>query len=100
MMGTCLFIAAGIIGTYHEEWDANIRTSANTAGGWACVVFIWLFAVGFGFSWGPTAWVLTAETFPLGLRAKGVSVGASSNWYVSTISGGNPSSESFDPVLT
>jgi hypothetical protein len=37
-------------------------------------------ATGFGFSWGPCAWILVAEVFPLGLRAKGVSIGASSNW--------------------
>lgn len=27
-----------------------------------------------------SAWVLVAEVYPLGLRAKGVSIGASSNW--------------------
>jgi hypothetical protein len=39
-----------------------------------------LFAIFFGFSWGPVAWITVAEVFPLGLRAKGVSIGASSNW--------------------
>jgi hypothetical protein len=34
----------------------------------------------FGFSWGPCAWIVVAEVFPLGMRAKGVSIGASSNW--------------------
>jgi hypothetical protein len=34
----------------------------------------------FGFSWGPCAWIVVAEVFPLGSRAKGVSLGASSNW--------------------
>lgn len=27
-----------------------------------------------------SAWVIVAEVYPLGLRAKGVSIGASSNW--------------------
>lgn len=43
-------------------------------------MFIWGFAVFFGFSWGPCAWIVVAEVFPLGLRAKGISIGASSNW--------------------
>ncbi|KAG8945579.1 hypothetical protein FRC00_010060, partial [Tulasnella sp. 408] len=57
-----------------DNWDAH------RAAGWAAVVFIWIFAIGFGFSWGPCAWIVVAEVFPLGLRAKGVSIGASSNW--------------------
>lgn len=28
----------------------------------------------------PGAWVVIAEVFPLGVRAKGISIGASSNW--------------------
>lgn len=28
----------------------------------------------------PGAWVVVAEVFPLGVRAKGISIGASSNW--------------------
>jgi hypothetical protein len=30
--------------------------------------------------WGPVAWIIISEVFPLGLRAKGVSLGGSSNW--------------------
>ncbi|MCO5566239.1 hypothetical protein L7F22_019915 [Adiantum nelumboides] len=80
VMGACHFIVAGIIGQFNDRWLANIETSSTNSAGWAAVVFIWIFAIGFGFSWGPTAWVVVAEVFPLGLRAKGVSIGASSNW--------------------
>lgn len=74
MMGCCHFIVAAIIAQCSDNWEAH------KAAGWVAVVFIWLFAVAFGFSWGPCAWVVIAEVFPLGLRAKGVSIGASSNW--------------------
>jgi len=80
VMGICHFVVAGIIGQFKEQWDANTGSVAATSAGWAAVVFIWLFAIGFGYSWGPTAWVIVAEVYPLGLRAKGVSIGASSNW--------------------
>lgn len=74
VMAICHFIVSAIIAECRDDWQAN------RAAGWVAVVFIWIFAVGFGFSWGPCAWVVIAEVFPLGLRAKGVSIGASSNW--------------------
>jgi hypothetical protein len=49
-MGLCHFIVSGIIAQYKNDWDLN--TGRGNAAGWAAVVFIWLFAVGFGFSWG------------------------------------------------
>lgn len=79
VMALCHFIVAGLIGQYQHRWDAGEGGSAKAAG-WVACVFIWIFAIGFGFSWGPTAWVIVAEVYPLGLRGKGVSIGASSNW--------------------
>lgn len=79
MMGICHFVVAIIIARVAPTPDSN-GFVMNQGAGWAAVVFIWLFAIAFGFSWGPCAWVLVAEVFPLGLRAKGVSIGASSNW--------------------
>lgn len=68
------FIVAGIIGSFSSDWE-NHR-----AAGWVAVVFVWFYAINFGFSWGPVAWVVISEVYPLGMRAKGVSIGASSNW--------------------
>lgn len=73
-MATSHFIVAAIIGTYGD----NIKEHKVAA--WVAIAFIWIFAVHFGYSWGGGAWVLISEVFPLGLRAKGVSIGASSNW--------------------
>lgn len=36
--------------------------------------------MGFGYSWGPCAWILVAEIWPLSVRGKGLSIAASSNW--------------------
>ncbi|KAG8915253.1 hypothetical protein FRC01_003724 [Tulasnella sp. 417] len=74
IMGICHFVVAAIIGTCEKNWDAH------KAAGWVAVVFIWIFVAGFGYSWGPCGWIVTAEVFPLGLRAKGVSIASSSNW--------------------
>jgi sugar porter (SP) family MFS transporter len=75
-MGVCHFVVAAIIGTH----DNGLSLDTHPAAAWTAVAFIFIFAIGFGFSWGPTAWVIVSEVFPLGLRAKGVSIGASSNW--------------------
>lgn len=68
------FIAAAISGSYAGNWENHV------AAGWVAVVFIWLYAIHFGYSWGPVAWIVISEVYPLGIRAKGVSIGASSNW--------------------
>jgi hypothetical protein len=41
---------------------------------------VWLFVVHFGYSWGPCAWIIVAEIWPLSNRPYGIALGASSNW--------------------
>ncbi|PLB49903.1 putative MFS monosaccharide transporter [Aspergillus steynii IBT 23096] len=73
-MAVCHFIVAGIIGSYQGDFDNH------KAAGWVAVVFVWIFIINFAYSWGPVAWIVTSEVFPLSMRAKGVSIGGSSNW--------------------
>ncbi|KAJ5786004.1 uncharacterized protein N7503_011216 [Penicillium pulvis] len=73
-MAVCHFIVAGIIASYTGNWGDN------RAAGWAAVVFVWIYVINFAYSWGPCAWIVVSEVFPLSMRAKGVSVGGSSNW--------------------
>jgi MFS family permease len=46
-MASCHFIVAGITGSYAGHW------SSHKSAGWAAVVFIWFYAINFGYSWGP-----------------------------------------------
>ncbi|KAK7416292.1 hypothetical protein QQZ08_012066 [Neonectria magnoliae] len=73
-MGTCHIIIAVILARnidhFHEQ----------PAAGWAAVCMVWLFVVHFGYSWGPCAWIIIAEVWPLSTRPYGVALGASSNW--------------------
>lgn len=46
----------------------------------AFAVFVWIYVVNYAASWGPGSWILIAEIFPLSIRAKGSSIGVSSNW--------------------
>ncbi|EAW08376.1 sugar porter family MFS transporter [Aspergillus clavatus NRRL 1] len=73
-MAACHFIIAGIFAQNENQWDSH------RAAGWAAVAMVWLFVVHFGYSWGPCAWIIIAEIWPLSVRAKGTALGASANW--------------------
>jgi len=73
-MALCHFIVAVILAKNIDNFDNH------QAAGWAAVVMVWLFVVHFGYSWGPCAWIIVAEIWPLSTRPYGVSLGTSSNW--------------------
>jgi len=74
LMAACHIIVAVLVGVDSVDW------AAHKAAGWAACAMVWLFAIGFGYSWGPCAWIIVAEIFPLSVRGKGMSIAASSNW--------------------
>ncbi|KAH9850320.1 general substrate transporter [Lenzites betulinus] len=74
IMAACHIIVAILTGLYHDSWQSH------RAAGWVACAFVWIFAMAFGYSWGPCAWILVAEIWPLSVRGKGVSIAASSNW--------------------
>jgi hypothetical protein len=65
---------AGITASYQHDW------AHHTGAGWAAVVMVWLFVIHFGYSWGPCAWIVVSEIWPLSNRPYGIALGASSNW--------------------
>ena len=73
-MGACHLIVAGIQGSFQHDWPAH------KGGAWAAVVMVWIFVVFFGYSWGPCAWIVIAEIWPISQRPYGIALGASSNW--------------------
>ncbi len=80
-MFICHIIVAGIDGSFQNSWPEH------RAGGWVSIVFIWLFAVNFAYSWGPVTWVLTQELFPSSFRSRGVSIVSSTNWMFNFVIG-------------
>ncbi|KAF9735174.1 hypothetical protein PMIN03_008821 [Paraphaeosphaeria minitans] len=73
-MAICHFIIAAITASYQKDWEHH------QGAGWAAVVMVWLFVVHFGYSWGPCAWIVVAEIWPMSNRPYGIALGASSNW--------------------
>lgn len=73
-MGVNHLIIAVIFAKNQDQWPTH------QAAGWAAIVMVWLFAANFGWSWGPCAWIIVAEVWPLSARPYGIALGASSNW--------------------
>ena len=70
-MTICEFLVA-IIGV-------TISTE-NHSGQQALIALVCLYIAGFASTWGPIAWVLVGEIFPLNIRAKAMSLSVASNW--------------------
>ena len=73
-MGTCHIIIAINFAKNSDKW------AEQQAAGWGAICMVWLFVVHFGYSWGPCAWIIVAEIWPLSSRPYCVAFGASSNW--------------------
>lgn len=70
-MLVCEFVIA-IVGTVSEGSDAASK---------CLIVFTCLYIFFFASTWGPGAWVVISEIFPLPIRAKGVALSTVSNWF-------------------
>lgn len=81
IMAICMIVVAVITALFQHDWPNH------TAEGWVSVAFIYIFIANFAYAWGPIAWVIPAEIFPLRARAKGMSVSTSANWMCNFIIG-------------
>jgi len=70
-MTVCEFIVA-IVGVTVP--DSNVR------GQQVLIAFVCIYIAFFASTWGPIAWVIIGEIFPLQIRAKAISLSTASNW--------------------
>lgn len=93
-MLVCQFLVAIIgvtVGFNHthsigvDSTGAAILRADNLAAVNAQIAFIAIFIFFFAMTWGPGAWVLIGEVFPLPIRSRGVALSTSSNWLWNTI---------------
>ncbi|KAL8880767.1 MAG: hypothetical protein Q9192_007948 [Flavoplaca navasiana] len=66
----CEFLVA-IMGTVDGDNPATVR---------AMIAFICIYIFFFASTWGPGAWVVIGEIFPLPIRSRGVGLSTASNW--------------------
>ncbi|KAJ7911113.1 monosaccharide importer [Mycena leptocephala] len=76
-MMVCEYIVA-IVGVTAGQIAAD--GSVNLAAQRVLIAFVCFYIAFFATSWGPVAWVITGEIFPLNIRAKGMSLSVASNW--------------------
>lgn len=70
-VGMCVSeLIVAFVGTFAPGEAANL----------VLIIFVCMFISFFAASWGPTAWVVTGEIFPLKIRAKALSMTTCSNW--------------------
>lgn len=65
--------------------NPNATTPNNLGAVNAQIAFISIFIFFFASTWGPGAWVVIGEIFPLPIRARGVGLSTASNWLWNTI---------------
>ncbi|KAJ5472249.1 hypothetical protein N7530_006250 [Penicillium desertorum] len=83
-VGMCISqLLVAVLGTTTTGQDpaGNIIVQ-NAAAQKAAIAFICIFIFFFAASWGPIAWVVTGEIFPLKIRARSLSMTTATNWLV------------------
>ncbi|KAF8838718.1 putative high affinity glucose transporter [Paxillus ammoniavirescens] len=88
-MLVCQFLVAIIgvtVGFNKTHVDSAGNTIANNiAAVNAQIAFIAIYIFFFASTWGPGAWVVIGEIFPLPIRSRGVALSTASNWLWNTI---------------
>ncbi|KAJ7620369.1 general substrate transporter [Roridomyces roridus] len=85
--GTCMVICqfiVAIVGTAtpHAQTPGGAPAAVK-----AEIAFICLNIAAFASTWGPAAWVVVGELFPLPIRSRGVGMSTASNWFWNCIIG-------------
>jgi len=79
-MATSQFLVA-VLGTTTTGQYPNGKTYAKNLGAQkASIAFVCTYIFFFASTWGPIAWVVTGEIFPLKVRAKALSMTTATNW--------------------
>ncbi|KIY68494.1 MFS transporter [Cylindrobasidium torrendii FP15055 ss-10] len=88
-MCVCQIIVAAVgdtVGFNKTHLNAAGESVANNIGAVnAQVAFIAIYIFFFASTWGPGAWVVIGEIFPLPIRSRGVALSTASNWLWNTI---------------
>ncbi|KAF9287297.1 hypothetical protein BGZ68_002009 [Mortierella alpina] len=89
-MTVCEFIVAIIgvtVGFNHTSVINGVTIANNIPAVNAQIAFIAIYIFFFATTWGPGAWVLIGEIFPLTIRSRGVALSTASNWFWNFIIG-------------
>ncbi|KAF9423328.1 hypothetical protein BGZ76_003667 [Entomortierella beljakovae] len=83
-MTVCEFIVAIVgvtVGFNKTHLENGVAMADNISAVNAQIAFIAIYIFFFATTWGPGAWVLIGEIFPLSIRSRGVGLSTASNWF-------------------
>ncbi|KAK3944411.1 MFS monosaccharide transporter [Diplogelasinospora grovesii] len=78
-------VTVGFNHTHVDPADATKTLADNIPAVNCQIAFIAIFIFFFASTWGPGAWILIGEIFPLPIRSRGVGLSTASNWLWNTI---------------
>lgn len=76
-----MVISQYIVGAIGVTSGKTADTPSGQASVRAMIAFICLNISAFAMTWGPSAWIVVGEIFPLPIRARGVGLSTASNWF-------------------
>lgn len=78
-------VTVGFDHTHVDPADSSKQIADNIPAVNAQIAFIAIFIFWFASTWGPGAWIVIGEIFPLPIRSRGVGLSTASNWLWNTI---------------
>ncbi|KAK1757124.1 general substrate transporter [Echria macrotheca] len=78
-------VTVGFNHTHIEPGTTDVSLADNISAVNAQIAFIAIFIFFFASTWGPGAWIVIGEIFPLPIRSRGVGLSTASNWLWNTI---------------
>jgi sugar porter (SP) family MFS transporter len=78
-------VTVGFNHTHPDPLDSTKTVADNVSAVNAQIAFIAIFIFFFASTWGPGAWIVIGEIFPLPIRSRGVGLSTASNWLWNTI---------------
>jgi len=78
-------VTVGFNHTHPDPADPEATLANNVSAVNAQIAFIAIFIFFFASTWGPGAWIVIGEIFPLPIRSRGVGLSTASNWLWNTI---------------
>ncbi|KAF7356107.1 General substrate transporter [Mycena venus] len=80
----CCLVLIGCMQLYVDHWP---RMLAYLTGARGVFIGMGMYLFFFGATWGPVPWLLSAELFPLRMRARGMSITTASDWFFECVVG-------------
>lgn len=79
-MMVAFYVLAGMILGIERDNGGKISGGSVGAKGYVAMVCVYLFAIGYEFSWGPIVWIVCSEIYPTRIRALALSLTTAFNW--------------------